>query len=383
MNDIVVFGASHLVDELDLSSISFIVDNNPDLQGTLHLGLSIKSPDILDGCGDKYEVIVCSTSVHEIRLQLESYGFIWGYNARIYEALNEIEKISELENHSFKFLVSSGLPSTAKSFSGGGIHLVIENGDYPTTKTIYEGQTHGLIRLDNKGYAFTSQGEGVICMDDDLNLTDKIPLPISLRPHGLQRYEDLWVVVCSLEDCIIGIDDSGIEKFRYAITDKLQNYGTPQHHCNDIAIIGDSAYVSMFSVTGNWKRGIFDGGLVEINLKSGISTTIINNLTMPHSVTDEDGEIFILDSFKGRLLGRNFNEIAQLPGFVRGYDSDSDYYYIGESKNRNFSRMNNDRSPVSLDSKITVINKKLSFCRSIALPKHISEIHAVLKITAS
>ena len=47
MNDIVVFGASHLVDELDLSSISFIVDNNPDLQGTLHLGLSIKSPDIL------------------------------------------------------------------------------------------------------------------------------------------------------------------------------------------------------------------------------------------------------------------------------------------------------------------------------------------------
>jgi hypothetical protein len=68
---------------------------------------------------------------------------------------------------------------------------------------------------------------------------------------------------------------------------------------------------------------------------------------------------------------------------VRGYDSDSDYYYLGESKNRNFSRMNNDRSPVSLDSKITVINKKLSFCRSIALPKHISEIHAVLKITAS
>ncbi|MDC6449542.1 DUF4915 domain-containing protein [Pseudomonadales bacterium] len=380
MSEVIVFGASHLVAELDITTIRFIVDNNPDLQGTSHLGLAIESPDILDGCGDKYHVIVCSTSVREIRLQLESYGFVWGHNAWAYQALNEIEKISELENHSFEFLVSCGLPSTAKSFSGGGVHLVTENGDYPTTKTLYEGQTHGLIRLANKGYAFTCQGAGVICMDSDFNLTDKIPLPPGLRPHGIRRYKDLWVVVCSLEDCIIGIDDSGIERFRYAITDKLGDLGTPQHHCNDLVIIGDYAYVSMFSVTGNWKRGIFDGGLVEINLNSGSSTIVVNNLTMPHSVTDEGGEIFILDSYKGRLLGRNFNEIAQLPGFVRGYDSDSNYYYLGESKNRNFSRMNNERSPVSLDSKITVVDKKLSFCRSITLPKHISEIHAVLKV---
>lgn len=380
MNDTVVFGASHLVEELDINAISFIVDNNPDLQGTSHFGLPIKSPDVLDGCSDRFDVIVCSTSVPEIRLQLESYGFIWGQNARVYEALNEIEKISELENTSFKFLVSSGLPSTAKSFSGGGIHLVTENGDYPTTKTIYEGQTHGLIRLTNKGYAFTCQGTGVICMDEDFNLTDKIPLPIGLRPHGLRRYKDLWVVVCSLEDSIIGIDDSGIERFRYAISNKLEGMDTPQHHCNDLVIIGDYAYISMFSVTGNWKRGIFDGGLVEINLKSGASSVVINNLTMPHSVTDEDGEIFILDSFKGRLLGRNFDQIAQLPGFLRGYDSDKNYYYLGESKNRNFSRMNSGRSPVSLDSRITIIDKRLLFCRSIVLPKHISEIHAVLKI---
>ncbi|MDA9322309.1 TIGR03032 family protein [Gammaproteobacteria bacterium] len=383
MNDTVVFGASHLIAELDINRISFIVDNNPDLQGTSHLGLLIKSPDVLEGCSDKYDVIVCSTSVREIRLQLESYGFIWGQNARVYEALNEIEKISELENCTFEFLVSSGLPSTAKSFSGGGIHLVTESGDYPTTKTIYEGQTHGLVRLPDKGgYAFTCQGTGVICLDGELSLADKIPLPDGLRPHGLRRYKDLWVVVCSLEDCIIGVDDNGIERFRYSITDKLDDYSTPQHHCNDLVIIDHFAYISMFSVTGNWKRGIFDGGLVEINLNNGNSSTIINNLTMPHSVTDEDGEIFILDSFKGRLLGRNLNEIAQLPGFLRGYDSDSSYYYLGESKNRNFSRMDNGRSPVSLDSKITIVDKKLLFCRSIMLPRHISEIHAILKINA-
>ena len=148
-------------------------------------------------------------------------------------------------------------------------------------------------------------------------------------------------------------------------------------------IIGDFAYVSMFSVTGNWKHGIFDGGLVEINLISGCSKVISNNLTMPHNVSDENGQIFILDSFKGRLLGQNFNELAQLPGFVRGYDSDAQYYYLGESKNRNFSRMESGRSPVSLDSKITVIDREYLFCRSIPLPRHISEIHALICLASN
>mgnify|MGYP001235303807 FL=1 len=378
MSNIVVFGASHLVAELDLTSISFIVDSNPDLQGTSHFGLEIKSPEILQGASKKFQVMVCSTSIGEIKQQLQSYGFTWGENAFVYSALFEREKILDIEELSFQFLVSSGLPSNPSSFSRGGIHLVKEDGDYPSTEMIYEGPTHGLVRRIGQGYAFTCQGTGVICLNQDLKVIDEIPLPKGMRPHGLRRYNDLWVIALSLEDSIIGIDDAGKEIFRYSITDKVRETGIAQHHVNDVEIIGDFAYVSMFSVTGNWKHGIFDGGLVEINLISGSSKVIINSLTMPHSVTDEDGEIFVLDSFKGKLLGRNFNELAQLPGFVRGYDSDAEYYYLGESKNRNFSRMDNGRSPVSLDSRITIVNRKYSFCRSIQLPKHISEIHALL-----
>ena len=92
MSNIVVFGASHLVAELDLTAISFIVDSNPDLQGTTHFGLEIKSPEILQGASKKFQVMVCSTSIGEIKQQLQSYGFTWGDNAFVYSALFEREK---------------------------------------------------------------------------------------------------------------------------------------------------------------------------------------------------------------------------------------------------------------------------------------------------
>ena len=135
----------------------------------------------------------------------------------------------------------------------------------------------------------------------------------------------------------------------------------------------------MFSLTGNWKRNSFDGGIMEVNLITGEMKPIINNLTMPHSVTCDETGLKVLNSFKGTFLGNNFDVIATLRGFVRGYDSDENYYYLGESKNRNFSRMSTGRTPVSIDTKITIINKAFGFCRSIYLPNPISEVHSIIK----
>lgn len=380
MKKIVLFGAGqgHVVDESFTLKPVFIVDNNPDMQGTDYCGLEVKSPSVLDGKSNIYEVIVCTTSVSEVKRQLLSYGYTWGENARVADVLYEKSVIAELEDEKFCFLISSGLPSTATSFSGGGIHLVTEIGDFPDIQTIYKGDTHGLIPLENGGYAFTCQGEGIVCLDSEFNVVKTIPIRKGLRPHGLRRYKNMWVVVCSLGDCILGVNDDAEEMFCYEFTSKIKTYETAQHHCNDVEIIGDTAYTSMFSVTGNWKRGVFDGGLIEVNLLNGNMNVINNNLTMPHSITNVKGELFVLDSFKGKLLGNNFTEIAQLPGFVRGFDSSNSYYFVGESKNRNFSRLSTERSPVSIDSRITVINKEFKFCKSIPLPSRISEIHALI-----
>jgi hypothetical protein len=379
MNNIVLFGSGVVAEQnLSLKPV-FIVDNNPDLIGSKFHGLDIKSPEVLIDQSHTYRIVVCTTSVKEVKKQLKNYGFIWKETAYIAKQLTEREKIRTLEDSRFSFLISSGLPSTAESFSGGGIYKISETQDYPEINKIYEGNTHGLISLDNGYFAFTCQGEGIKVLDNKLNIYKTIPLIAGLRPHGLKRYKNLWVIVASNKDCILAVDDDGKEIFKYSFSDKLSLFGSPQHHCNDIDIVGDLAYISMFSVTGNWKRNVFDGGIMEVNLIDGTMSVIVNNLTMPHSVSYNEREgLSVLNSFKGTLLASNFNEQAKLPGFLRGYDSDEDYYYLGESKNRNFSRLETNRKPVSIDTRITIVNKKLGFSRSIQLPMRISELHSVI-----
>lgn len=380
VKEIVLFGASHIIDETLALSASLIVDNNRDLLGNVLFGMQIESPDILKNMSKKFDVIVCTTSIREVKKQLEFYGYTWGENARSAPVLREQEMISELEDREFSFLISSGLPSTAESFSGGGIHLVSESNETLTIDTIYEGNTHGLIRTVDGGYAFTCQGTGVVCLDANFNVSKKIEIPMGLRPHGLRQYKNDWVVVCSLDDSILVIDGNSNEKARYRFGENIELFGVSQHHCNDVEVIGDLAFVSMFSVTGNWKRGVFDGGVIQVNLLTGNMKLVTNELTMPHSITQSSEGMYVLDSFKGRLLGPNFEKLAQLPGFVRGLDRSDTYYFVGESKNRNFSRLNTERTPVSIDSRITIIDREFGFCRSVSLPSRISEIHSVIQL---
>lgn len=377
--EIVLFGCGNVAEKNFGKSPAFIVDNNSDLVGTFFHGLEVKHPSVLHGKADKYQIIVCTTSVSEVRQQLEAYGFVWGQSANVASLLTERIEMSKLEEQQFSFLISSGLPSSADSFSGGGIYLIEETSEYPTIKKIHQGNTHGLIK-DGKHYVFTSQGEGILFLDHKLELVNQITLSNVLRPHGLRKYGDGWVIVSSYQDAIIGVDAVGNKLFEHSFSDKIHVYGSAQHHCNDIFIINDYAYVSMFSVTGNYKRNSFDGGVIEVNLISGEQRVLLSGLTMPHNITcDEDG-FKVLNSFSGTLLGKNFEVLATLPGFVRGYDADSTYFYLGESKNRNFSQLNAGRRPLSIDSKITIVNKQYGFSRSVALPKSISEIHALISL---
>jgi hypothetical protein len=376
--NLVFFGSGVVAEKSLKSKPDFIVDNNPDLVGGFFHGIEIKSPEVLRNRSDEFEVVICTTSVSEVKAQLEILGYTWGKDARVSDYLEERLEIAELEDECFEFLVSSGLPSTAADDSGGGVYKITEGEfDYPGIEKLYLGNVHGMVRYKD-GIAISSQGEGIVLLDADYRVSSIIPLPESSRPHGLRPFKDGWVFISSYNDSIVGVGPSGEILFKYMFSDKKTEYSSAQHHCNDLVIVGSFAYVSMFSVTGNWKRGIYDGGLIEVNLQTGDMKVVVNNLTMPHSVDFIDGSLRILNSFKGEVLTNNFERHFVLPGFVRGYDENDKYCFVGESKNRNFSRLNVGRSPVSVDSKITVINKKKGFCRSIPLPKRLSEIHSII-----
>ena len=134
----------------------------------------------------------------------------------------------------------------------------------------------------------------------------------------------------------------------------------------------------MFSVSGNWKRGVFDGGIVEIDRDTGGLRQVCNYLKMPHSVQIKDNIIHVLDSFTGRILGHNFNSIGALNGFVRGLAFDGPYIVVGESKNRNATRMGRGDHLASIDSRITIIDPSTGVCRSVQIPNTVSEIHSVV-----
>ena len=72
------------------------------------------------------------------------------------------------------------------------------------------------------------------------------------------------------------------------ISKKAHGNKQDNHHINDLCIFGNSLFVSMFSISGNWTNECYDGGVVEIDLASSAEniefTSVIQNLWMPHSV---------------------------------------------------------------------------------------------------
>ncbi len=378
---LVFFGAGVVAEKLLARSPDFIVDNDPTVQGTMFHDIPVRSPTVLAGGAADHDVLICTTSISEVRRQLEGYGYVWGTGIQVPDYLRERLDVAALEDTCFSVLISSGLPSAPEDHRGGGVFRITEAGDapYPVIEKVYAGNTHGLIR-DGDGFAVASQEHGIVLLDNRFSVTDTIHLAGVSRPHGLCRYNGGWAYVSSYSDSLVMTDNRGSQIQEFHLSDKFARTGSPQHHCNDLCIIDDTAFVSMFSLSGNWKHGRYDGGVMEINLTTGERQVVVSGLTMPHNITVSDGVLRVLNSFRGEILGGNFEVQFTLPGFVRGFDETPDYLFIGESKNRNFSRLAAGRSPVSIDSRVTVLHKRGGFCRSIPLPTSVSEVHAVIAL---
>ena len=152
-----------------------------------------------------------------------------------------------------------------------------------------------------------------------------------------------------------------------------------QHHINDNLIIDDSLYVSVFSYSGNYKNDIYDGVILEYDLTNlkREPKVVVRDLTMPHSIKYFDSSIFVLDSFKGKLLGRGLQTIGQFPGFARGLSYDGRHFFIGQSKNRNHSYMRNESKNISIDSGIIIFDETTKHSRLLQLDPRMAEIHAL------
>ena len=376
----VFFGAGQIAEkEIAAGTIPEVIfDNNTELHGTQFLSYNVSNPNDMRGFSfDK--IVICSSSITDIIEQITAIG-IPSDKIEISSFIGNMARTFSLEQYRFSGFVSSGLPSTTRSLKGGGIYSVEELEDSVVVKKVYEGNTHGMVHSGGN-LIFTCQGVGIVVYHIETAQVSKVvPIPTGFRAHGIREINDHFFVACSSGDCILQLTPDGDVEREYMLSNKIAKRGTAQHHVNDLYVTDDYIYASMFSISGNWKRGAFDGGVVEIDRLTGVVIPMITNLKMPHSITCHEGSFYVLDSYRGRVCGYDSVSMGSLGGFVRGLDFSDNFLIVGESKNRNISKLEARNMFSAIDTRITVIDPESKASRSISLPRGVSEIHAVIAI---
>ncbi len=357
-----------------------ICDNSANMWGGKQDGIPIISPTQLQELYQGDFVVVCTTSYSEVCQQLTSMGFIANKDFVISPALNDLRVIDELEQIEARLLISSGAQPSGEPEYGGGLYELTITEDKWNYRKILSGCCHSIIRLDCSYYTVDDE-LGIVELDNEYNIVRNQPLPTKSRGHGLafHHLRKEFFVACSLLDAVLVYDINLSHIDTIPLSIKQGREGGPFHHTNDCIVVGDSLYVSMFSETGNWKRDIYDGAVVEIDVESGEKVgPPIRDLWMPHTVMFIDGCLTVLDSLRGGLRQNNATEIGKFPAFTRGLAYNGHLFFIGQSRNRNFSKNVGLSKNISIDTGVIVFDPATKVSRMLQLPSKFSEIHGLL-----
>ena len=377
---IVLFGSGNIakknIRKIGKAKIAFIVDNSTDLQGTKYEGFEIYSPKIISK--DNF-VIICSTAISSISNQLLNSGLLENKDFVISPILNDLLAISELEQLNLEFYFTSGTVPDNNSDYGGGLYKCKVLGSEINLKKLYSGPCYGLIKKDDS-LLFIDTDNGLFSYKKG-KINKLCKLPKGARAHGISFNDSnkMFYITCSDLDLVLELDSNYKIIREFPLSFKRRKLKEPMHHCNDNLSIENSLFVSMFSSTGNWKNDVFDGCIAEFNIESGERLNDIKSgLYMPHNLKFFDGSIHVLDSLPGHLLFNNLSVQGTFPGFSRGLDYNSGLYFIGQSKNRNYSKVLGLSNNISIDCGIIIFNPTQKVSRFIPLSMQIGEIHSII-----
>ncbi len=380
--ELVLFGAGDIsaktARKLD-GAHAFLVDNNSNLWNSKEGDILIREPETLKAKGPKgYFIVICTTSFMEVSTQLQGMGFRPTEDYMVSPILNDLRIIGEMESCKAKLVFSSGSPPQEAPGYGGGLYELTVDGDYQYRK-VYSGNCHGILPFAD-GFVAVDDDVGLIELDKNYRVKRQAELPSRTRGHGIAHSEltGCFYVVSTYSDRVLVFDRDFKPAGNYPVSGKFDKVGLPSHHCNDICVVGESLYVSMFSHTGNWKKDIFDGVVLEMDVRTGeVIGPVIQDLWMPHNISFIEGSLVVLDSLRGELRRNNAQAVGRFPGFSRGLAYDGSYYYVGQSRNRNYSKFLGLSLNISIDTSIIIFDEQTKVSRSLQLPGKLSEIHAI------
>lgn len=381
---VVLFGAGSIAEKTLRKlrrPVAFIIDNNPNLWETTDHGYRVCKPEQLLGQRDVF-VLICTTSFKDVAAQLSAMGLQGGADYLVSPVLNDLRVISELEEIEQDLLFTSGYPEQDSPQIGGGLYRMEVRGEEWSHTKVFSGTCYGIIKHKG-GYVMVDDRMGLVRLDAELKIERAIELEKGIRAHGLaysESHEEFYVAA-SYRDAVLIFDEDFRYKGSIRLSDKYRQLGVAMHHCNDVCVVENSLFVSMFSRSGNFRRDLFDGVVLEYDLESrSLIGVAMDGLWMPHNICYLDGSLTVLDSLRGNLLRYNAQPLGCFPGFTRGLDYDGSYFYVGQSRNRNYSKFLGVSLNISIDASIIVFDEATKVSRSLSLPCKLSEIHSVLLI---
>ena len=319
---------------------SVIIDNNPKYHGTNYDGVRIFGRDYLysDAFKKRPYVIVTAGIFDGIITELIEHGFVAGTDFSCCPEFQDYKALESIKSHPTKILVSCSdynEPSRARhSRAGGGLYL-------------YDLAANGITKVASGSYRQIIRHENKICAVEyvlgelhffNLNFQHQHTIKLDAPNYcGIAFVEALgcYAVANSTFDYITMIcAQSGDVLNKVFFSEMASGSTTSEHHINDLTVVDDEIFVSYFSYTGAWKKGIFDGGVSAFSAKDLTKPPkpIITDLWKPHSPEFLDGNFCILDSMRGEFVRKSHTKLGPFQAFLRGLAFDGKYYYLGASE---------------------------------------------------
>lgn len=247
-------------------------------------------------------------------------------------------------------------------------------------RAIAAGDYRGMVRAG--GQYFVALPNGIVRYSqtfDMLQFKDIGDMDI----HGLAIWQEQWLFAVETARNAIGVYDlasltrTGEIRFHAADVD--------ENHLNDVSIVNDVLYVSMFSPNGQWQQLVAEpaGAVLSIPLGDVDFTTgramqqakvARDRLYMPHSVQFHENQLVYCESLRFCTV-LNSEEIIEQQGFTRGLGFYQDTVFVGQSAMRHLSRVYGKRH-VSMDSGIYVYRRNHRQQRFISLP--VRQVYQIL-----
>lgn len=363
-----------------VSGGDYVVDNNKYEQGQTESGLCIYSPQKLrTEERDDIFVLITTKAFQEVEAQLCSIGLVPGQHFCVSPSLRSLRAIARVNDHDQTvFFTCSARYMDGIWHKGGGFYsLSLQSGK---TRKLVNGLCHGITEGEDCTY-LVDDTVGIRVLTSNWFLErERFQLPPKSRPHGIAYCpkRDLIFVAFSGRDSIGVYEADGYKLVdEMFLSGKWARTGIAQHHVNDLCVHNDSLYVSMFSVSGNWKIGMFDGVILEFDLEEPkIIPPVATNLWLPHSPTMINGILCYTDSMRGKVYVGSQKVMTQFNGFVRGIAYDGEFYYVGQSMHRYVNRRLGTTNNISLDTGIFMVDAVSKMTKFFATP-HLTDINAL------